>query len=315
MALADLVIPDRGEVLAEQSDLDGLIRAGHPDLWPDRELFWPNRNYGFSTILKAHAGWDPVRPLPAVMPHGVRLELHGAKQVHPFDVHPQIRAALAYPAFVETAYAGTEGIDRVVGICSPFLYALAEFRRRFPESGERQGTIFFPRHSTAAKKVRSPYGAIAEALRGLPENFQPVRVCVHWQDAVDGLAAFFHNQGFPVLCCGGLHDPRFLFRLLHIFSTCRYSCSQALTSNTFYSLAAGVETFLLDAPVEIHVDPRLPQMEEPSTARLMKHQLEQTLGPVASPQEQPIRQRIALEFLGADKRMAGSELMDVLADL
>jgi hypothetical protein len=315
MSLGDLDIPGQAEVWAEQEELDRLISAGHPNLWRENEIFWPNRNYGFSTILKAHAGWELARPLPAVMPHGVRLELYGAKQAHPFDVHPQIRAALAYPAFVETAYAGTAGIDKVVGICSPFLYALAEFQRRFPETGLREGTVFFPRHSTAAKKVRSPYLAIAEALHGLPQNYHPVRVCVHWQDAVDGLAEFFRSQGFPVLCCGGLHDPRFLFRLLHFFSSCRYSCSQALTSNTFYSLAAGVETFLLDAPVEIIVDPRLPQMEESTAARLMKRQLEQTLGPVASKHELQPRQQIALEFLGADKRMGSVELLEVLKSL
>lgn len=314
MALSELLIPDLKQVLAEQNDLAALISAGHPAYWPDRELFWPNRNYGFSTILTAHAGWPLSRPLPAVMPHGVRLELYAATAVHPYDLHPEIRSAMAYPDFVASAYAATEEIDNVVEICSPFLYALDEFRRRYPDDIHRQGTVFPPRHSTAAKKVRSPYRLIADSLHKLPSEFQPIRVCVHWQDVIDGLAGFFRDQGFPVFCCcggGGLHGLQFLFRLLHILSLCRYRCSQSLISNTFYSIAAGVNTFLVNAPVEIIVDPRFPHHPDSPAVIGLKQRLHESLGTLDHG-DATRRQQIANHFLGAPKQIAGPELHRLL---
>lgn len=306
--LADLDLPDLGAVLASQKDLKRLLSGGCTNRSVENELFWPNRNYGFSWLLKAQAGWSPSRPLPGVMPHGVRLDLFGAASVHPYDLHPELRTALAYPGFVERAYARSVGIEAVLGICSPFLYALQEFERRFRPPEDRSGTIFFPRHSTAAKKVRSPYGAIAEVLRSLPEPYQPVRICVHWQDAKDGLSAFFRERGFTTLCCGGLHDNWFLFRLLHLLSTCRYCCSQVVTSNTFYALAAGVETFLLPAPVEILVDRRFPQPQEEAAATGLRAQLHQQL---ATPESSPGlgRKRLTLAMLGSEKRKNSHDLL------
>lgn len=306
--LADLDLPDLEAVLVSQKDINQLLKGVPMNNSEEKELFWPNRNYGFSWLLKAHAGWNPSRPLPGVMPHGVRLDLFGAASVHPYDLHPELRTALAYPGFVERAYAGSEGIDAVLGICSPFLYALQEFERRFRPLENRIGTIFFPRHSTAAKKVRSPYGAIAEALRSLPEPYQPVRVCVHWQDAKDGLSAFFRERGFATFCCGGLHDNWFLFRLLHLLSTCRYCCSQAVTSNTFYALAAGVKPFLLPAPVEILVDRRFPQLQEETAATVLRAQLHQQL---ATPDAPPglDRKRLALTMLGSGNLKCSQDLL------
>jgi len=311
--LADLDLPDLDAVLVSQKDLQRLLSGGCTNQAEENELFWPNRNYGLSWLLKAHAGWSPERPLPGVMPHGVRLDLFGAASVHPYDLHPGLRTALAYPGFVERAYQGSEGIEAVLGICSPFLYALQEFERRFRPLENRSGTIFFPRHSTAAKKVLSPYGAIAERLRLLPEPYQPVRVCVHWQDAKDGLSTFFQERGFTTFCCGGLHDRWFLFRLLHLLSTCRYCCSQVVTSNTFYALAAGVETFLLQAPVEILVDPRFPQIQEEDAATRLRAQLHQQLI-AAEPRAGLDRKRLALAMLGSGKQMSSQELLNGLEE-
>jgi hypothetical protein len=221
------------EVWAEQEDLESLLAPKRPR---SSELFWPNNNYGAARVLKDYAGYPLDKPLFAIVPHGVYLSIDEEAPHYEKDV--KLPAVLSFPEYVDAAFKrGSRKV--VIPSAAPFLYALARVGG-LPRYEQRKGLIFFPMHSTAKVRVESPLDEIAEGLLELPDEYQPVTVCAHWYDYSIGLHKPFEERGFTIVSAGHLSDESFMYRLIHLMAVHQYAGSNALASNTFYSIAAGM---------------------------------------------------------------------------
>ena len=232
------------QALADQRDLRELI---HRELPVDTtEVYERNTAYGWARILKEYAGYPQHLPIHAVIPHGVYFD---AEQIAQEELDAPVPAVLDYPAFRRVAWERLS--DKVVvPSASPFLYALSLFRGKFAEPEDPQGTVFYPVHGTETANWAYDRNAVIASLRALPDDMQPVSVCIHASDYVRGLHQPFVDAGFPLLSAGDTSDPQFIFRWLHLLSQFRFVAGNDVGGSAFYAVKAGKPfTLIGEAPV------------------------------------------------------------------
>jgi hypothetical protein len=234
LSLANLTLE---ETLAEQENLAWLC-ADRPE--KTEELFNGSAFYGMARILKEYAGLPTKRSLKAVIPHGL---VFSPDHIWEAEIHAALPVVLCYPAYREGVY-GRRTTKLVIPSASPFLYLLELLRAHRPPA--RQGTIFFPSHSTHNVTAQFDFEGLADALLLLGEEYQPITVCVYWRDFNLGRHVPFQERGFRVVSAGHMFDPHFLVRFYHLCSTHQYSASNSIGSNLFYSAKSGCSFFLMD---------------------------------------------------------------------
>lgn len=215
------------EVLREQTDLERLCH--------DRDLVTIETNisnafYGHADILKAIAGYPASRPLNVTIPHGVSYA--GPNLTEANSAH-----ATAYCYQREFDAVMSQGGRRaLIRSAAPFAYVPQLVERA---DAPRQGTLYFPAHSTRFTSVDTEYDALAESLATLPIEWQPVSVCCYYMDVLRGHHRPFLERGIPVVSAGHMYDPAFLVRLWHLLSMHRHAASNSHGSHTPYAILAG----------------------------------------------------------------------------
>lgn len=206
-----------------------------------REIFPANAFYGSDTILKRYVGLPQTYSLKVILPHGVgsRSETH----VWEAERAALLPVALCYSRHRERAYV-SQTDKKVILSASPFLYAV-EMLKNQPESA-RRGTVFFPKHSTHHVTAQMDFERLAEELTRLGDQYKPITVCIYWRDFNLGHHIPFEERGMRIVSAGHMYDRDFLFRFYHLCSTHRYSASNSLGSNLFYSVKSGCSYFHFD---------------------------------------------------------------------
>jgi hypothetical protein len=226
--------------LASQRDLEKLC-ADRP--LRTREAFAPNAYYGNGRILKQYAGLPHTYSLKAVVPHGIVFD---ESFVWKTEARAPVPVVLCWPPYRKQAYATLAG-NKVILSAAPFLY-VAEMLKNQPQP-PRQGTIFFPHHSTHHITAEMDCERLAEELVHLAAEYHPVTVCIYWRDYNLGHHRHFEKRGLRVVSAGHMFDPDFLFRFYHLCSIHRYASANGLGSNMFYSVKAGCSYFYLSGVV------------------------------------------------------------------
>ena len=225
------------ETLASQKDLDSLCADRSLET---NEIFQANAFYGNDLVLKEYAGLTQRYRLKVVIPHGIVL---ADDFVWKAEAKSLLPAILCYSSNRESMYMNaTKKV--IIRSASPFLYAAEMLKGQ--SQRERRGTIFFPAHSTHHVTAQMDFEAMADVLRHLGEEYQPVTVCLYWRDFNLGHHLPFQERGFPIVSAGHMYDPAFLFRFYHLCSTHRYAASNELGSQLFYSVKSGCSYFHLD---------------------------------------------------------------------
>lgn len=238
---------DLDKALADQQNLRRLIMPRKPRF---PEFYWPNANYGFSSVLKEYAGYPAKYPIMAVIPHGVYLN---DSRLFAGELEVPLRAVLSFPEYRDSLWESTSD-KTVVPSAAPFLYALALMQASgWEPPAQREGTIVAPQHSTAAIDTDTRWGKLAEELAALPERFHPITLSLHWQDLERKRDQEFTRRGIRVVCAGHLGDQEFLFRLIHLMSQHRYAASNNVGSHMFYALAMGLPYFLVGRRPTTHI--------------------------------------------------------------
>jgi hypothetical protein len=254
------------ETLASQSDLESLC-AERP--LRTREAFAPNAYYGIGQILKQYAGLPHTFSLKAIIPHGIVFD---ESFVWKAEVRAPVPVVFCWPPYREQAYATLAG-KKVILSAAPFLYVV-EMLKNQPQPF-RQGTIFFPHHSTHHISAEMDFERLAEELAHFAAEYQPVTVCIYWRDYNLGHHLPFERKGLRIVSAGHMFDPDFLFRFYHLCSAHRYASANGLGSNMFYSVKAGCSYFYFDGVVprpvaDKHVRERDVSKTPPSTELTLK---------------------------------------------
>ncbi len=232
----DFKIISLGETLENQKDL-GALCADRP--FETRELFVPNDFYGIAAVIKHYVGLSQSYPIKVIVPHGVT----GSTFVWSAEKEAPLPAVFAY--FKESLSAYSAQTDKLVWPSpAPFLYVV-EMLKSLPIPS-RQGTIFFPSHSTDHVKAVADYEGLADALCRMDDRYHPITVCVYWKDFSHGHDIPFRKKGFRIVSAGHMFDPLFLVRLYHLCSLHQYASGNSIGSQIFYSVKAGCRFFFLN---------------------------------------------------------------------
>jgi len=235
------------QTLDDQKDIESLCS---PKLSTNFEKYGPNNNYGFTSILKQYSNYPKDKPINAVIPHGIYLY---ERNIFPGEINVPVSGVLNYPAFRQKAWKKAAKNKKIIASASPFIYATKLFKSEYPTQ-ERKGTLYFPPHSTAMMKSSYTNETVIKQLQTLPEQYQPITICMHWYDISQGLHKDFIKSGFNVVSAGHLHDDNFIFRWLHLISQFKSTMSSNLGSSIFYSVVAGVPHQLMPTSMSYSVD-------------------------------------------------------------
>jgi hypothetical protein len=241
------------QTLADQEHLDRLCadRSLHTS-----EIFPPNGFYGIDTVFKRYAGLPRNYALKGVVPHGIHV---GSQFVWDIERYAPVPVVFCYPSFRQYSYL-KQTTKVVIPSASPFLYVV-ELLQDQPQP-ERQGTIFFPVHSMKDVHVKMNFDLLAEQLSQLDAEYQPVTICLYWQDYLLGHHLSFQHRGLRIVSAGHRYDPDFLFRLYHLCSLHRYAAGNNIGSHLFLSVVAGCSFFLFLDDVDFSFVSTKPQADK-----------------------------------------------------
>jgi len=129
-------------------------------------------------------------------------------------------------------------------IGSPYVH----YRRlaKIEQSEKAKGTLAFPAHSIKQIEANYDLDKYCEKLNNLPEEFQPVTICLHHLDIKHyQLEAKFKERGFDVVCTTHKKKgpPAELFYTL--IKNFKYTTSNEPGSYTFYSVEMNIPFFIL----------------------------------------------------------------------
>lgn len=208
------------------------------------ELNGGNNYYGNGNHLRTYASLPEKEPLPFVMEHFVPLDY---TTPHDYELSSGL------PTFLTTHKTRAHvyrklGIQKSVVAGSGIHYAIKvmEQNQKWQKPKGKKGTIAFPHKSSRFKDRSFNFEAFADWLVALPEKFHPICVCIYWKDYLKGRHQAYLERGIPVLSCGHILDPDFLFRFIDISTRFKYSCSNGIGSSYPFSVLCGCHYFYKD---------------------------------------------------------------------
>jgi hypothetical protein len=225
-----------------QWDLDRLC-SERPLDWS--EYHHMNQFHGNASILMRYAGLPPENPLPFCIEHAIPYDLDEAYE---YDLSSGLKTFLAVNERSANLYRKA-GVPKVHPIGFSHLYALDlyhEIHANEPHP-ERRGTIVFPDKSTLLMETDFDREKFATILANLPDEFQPVVVCIYWKDYVRGTHIPFCDAGLPLVTCGHLLDGDFLLRFHDLCRNFKYSCANDIAGSFTLSILSGCQFFFLNA--------------------------------------------------------------------
>lgn len=207
------------------------------------EVLMHNDNYGLAKALKMYADFPESSYLSAYMPHGFQdkntidvLELPNTKDL-PFS------NVLSWQPTKDDAYR--EVGHNVVSIASPFYY-VKSMTDDNTEPAEREGTVFFPVHTTEGHNVVYDYIELEKKLDALPDYMKPITICAYYRDLMKTETYdIFKEKGYAVVTMGPLFQDDFLFRLYNTLRHHKYAGSNWAGTNLLYSIIADTPYFIL----------------------------------------------------------------------
>lgn len=132
---------------------------------------------------------------------------------------------------------------------SPFTFHRKRYAKKYT-SLNRKGTISFPAHSTDLIDSTFDVLGYVKKLKELPEEYQPVDVCLYYKDIELGRHHLFLDNGFKVYCAGHIYDTSFISNFYSIIKDYKYSTSNTIGSYLFYSVDFKIPFFIYgDSPV------------------------------------------------------------------
>ncbi len=116
---------------------------------------------------------------------------------------------------------------------------------------DRKGTVAFPIHSIFGVDIKGGWEEYAESLLALPEEFQPVRICVYWLDVARGRHQVFEEMGLEVVTAGYFTSQKFVQRFYDILSSSKYATSNEFGSYLPYAIEMGIPFFMYGKRAEL----------------------------------------------------------------
>jgi len=227
---------------AQEFDYKGLSSQKLIELCDDKNAFkgfaewryWTAEVYSFGKHIRECALYPSILPLHIFTDHGVGHYSDGiAKQELENDAYCQF-------------YHSTESVELFkknskkpcYTLLSPFV--MCRRKNKIEQLKNAKGTLAFPAHSTPEIDDSSNIEKYIQQLKELPEEFQPVCVCLHMHDLHKEQHKIFIENDIPVYTAGNAFDYRFAERFYDILKHFKYTTSNMVGSYLFYSVEMGI---------------------------------------------------------------------------
>jgi hypothetical protein len=271
------------------------------------EIFGSASYYGIGKILRQYSNFPAFLPLPVNVQHGYvggGVHRHDARRDAPenwfWDEYTRKSHMKAFP--------GIKG--RTVG--APFLYLLRNINYSSLQKTEKSGTIVFPSHSSALVTVSADFGAFAQQLEQLPDDFHPITVCAYHIDLDRGVYQPFIDKGFKVVINGrSLYEKAFQDNFIDNAKDKKFAISNKICTALFFANALGLISYQLGpASVSEICDPHY--LETIKKDKLEKYNATVEEYFTFPDAEYEVQKKFVLQQLGQDHMLSPEEMNKLL---
>ena len=221
--------------------------------------YWTSEVYSFGKHLRDYALYPEILPLYVYSNHGITW-LYKDSEIPKHELENNAECMLCLNPENTDYYRKNAGKPAHC-LYSPFVW----YRRKnkIKQIVNAKGTLAFPAHTTPDIDLLSGQEEYIQDLKKLPQEFQPVAVCLHMHDINKGIHELFLKHGFPVYTAGNAFDYRFAERFYDIMKNFKYTTSNSPGSYAFYSVEMGIPFSLYGNKPKIvnKSDPNLQQGE------------------------------------------------------
>lgn len=205
--------------------------------------------YGINLIIKDYAHFPRFLPLPCHLEHGWTPLSNPL--VSDLEVDKPIMLVFSRRR-LEAWKAAGKSPAYIMG--APF----AHYRKihKITKKPNSTGTVVFPSHSTANTKAKFDVEKFCRELKGLPQEFHPITICLFWPDFIDGNADIYRRFGFSVTTAGPRFKKGLIFvkNFYNILSRHKYATSNEVGSFTFYAVDLKIPFFITgETPLNINM--------------------------------------------------------------
>lgn len=217
------------------SEEELLNLINNPKGVPARITYWTSEVYGTGAGLREYGYYPNWLPLYVFTDHGVSRDVsichveleHDAEAMfyHSIDSVNEFKKLSKIP-------------------CYCYYSPLAFYRKnhKFEQKIDAKGTLAFPQHSLASTSI--DLDKYIEQLKSLPDEFQPVGICIHRDDIESELYKKFIQAGFDLYTAGHPFDPDYSKRFYENLSDFKYATSNSAGSYLFYVVEMGIPFFI-----------------------------------------------------------------------
>ena len=196
--------------------------------------YWTAEVYSFGRHIRNYAFYPSFLPLHIYTDHGPGCYITEIPK-HEFE-HD---ASCQFYHSADSVKLFKKSSDKpCYTMLSPFAWCRKV--RKIQQSDNARGTLAFPAHSTQDIDLVSDIEEYIEQLKKLPEEFQPVSVCLHMHDINKDQHKIFMKHNIPVYTAGNAFDQRFAERFYDILKNYKYTTSNMIGSYTYYSIEMGI---------------------------------------------------------------------------
>lgn len=204
-------------------------------------VYWTSELYGFGKYIRKYGRYPRWLPLAVYSDHsGPSLTDDPYKHELENDA----------PSFLTHSAKKCEKIRKATGKNAQVMLSPAVFCRLelgISKNTEGKGSIAFPVHSLPSQTEEFDQKKYIQQLRELPEEFQPVTVCLHMHDINKGRHVSYLDAGLEVICAGHPSDDRFVERLYGYLQKTKYTTSNDVGTIAFFSIEMGIPFFVYGA--------------------------------------------------------------------
>jgi len=201
-------------------------------------LYWSSELYSFGKYIRKYGYYPSFFPLAVYSDHsGPSFSdepyLHEKKTKAPvFLAHRKLKVKNYIIGTNKKAYT---------------LFSPAVFYRRSNSINQyslAEGTVCFPVHSLPNSGFEFDIDKYCNDLKKLPQEYHPIKVCLHMHDVNNGTDMKYIDRGYEVVSAGNTSDQRFIERLYEIMRHAKYITSNDIGTITFLAVEMRVPFFV-----------------------------------------------------------------------
>lgn len=199
---------------------------------------WESESTGYGKTFRLWANYPRVLPLLFCSDHGAGV---GSRCFHNEINSP-------YDLFLTWDKKKSITMREVYGKSSYHVPQPWSFYRKKvwgspPE--ERSGTlVFYPHSNGESEPCLDYYDDYIEELKRLPNEFQPICLCISFHDIEKGRHKDLRKYNIPLVTAGAGRCGIFVDRFYSLIYQFRYGTSPNIGSHVYYTMEAGIPFFL-----------------------------------------------------------------------